>query len=136
MERLEVVGAVIVEAGRVFCTQRGTGPLAGLWEFPGGKVEPGETHQEALTREIREELGCAIDVGQEVARTEHRYPSGDVTLTTFLCTIRTGSPQLSEHTDGRWLLPDELPSLDWAPADLAAVQVLQRLLGAPRTSGE
>ena len=136
MERLEVVGAVIVEAGRVFCTQRGTGPLAGLGEFPGGKVEPGETHQEALAREIREELGCAIDVGQEVARTEHRYPFADVTLTTLLCTIRTGSPQLSEHTDGCWLRPDELASLDWAPADLPAAQLLQRLLGAPRTSGE
>jgi 8-oxo-dGTP diphosphatase len=133
VERLEVVGAVIVEAGRVFCTQRGTGPLAGLWEFPGGKVEPGETAREALAREIREELGCSIDAGQEVARTTYRYPFGDVTLTTFLCTIRTGSPRLSEHTDARWLLPDELTSLDWAPADLPAVEHLQRLLGTRRT---
>lgn len=126
MEKLDVVGAVIVEAGRVFCTQRGTGPLAGLWEFPGGKVEPGEAPEQSLAREIHEELGCTIDVGPQLEKTVQLYAFAEVTLTTFACTVVAGTPELSEHTDGRWLRPEDLDDLDWAPADIPTVRRLRR----------
>lgn len=128
MKRIEVVGAVIVERGRVFCTQRGSGALAGRWEFPGGKLEPGESPREALVREIREELGCTVDVGAEVVTTDHPYDFAEVSLTTFYCTLADGFPELTEHADARWVDPEQLHTLDWAPADVPAVARVQREL--------
>ena len=124
--RLEVVGAIVVADGRILCTQRGTGPLAGHWEFPGGKVEPGETPENALAREIHEELGCTIEAGTKVVTTEHEYDFAVIVLSTYYCHLLAGEPRLTEHTASAWLWPTELVTLRWAPADLPAVHQIQR----------
>lgn len=129
MKSIEVVGAVIVSGGRVLCAQRGgSGPLSGLWEFPGGKIEPGEAPGAALTREIYEELRCHITVGDQVTTTRHDYEFATVTLTTFYCSLTDGHPSLTEHIDMRWLAPDELRTLEWAPADIPAMALVEKRL--------
>jgi 8-oxo-dGTP diphosphatase len=120
--RIHVVGAVITRDGLVMCAQRGhEGNLPGLWEFPGGKIEQGESKKAALVREISEELGCTVEVGDEVTTTTHEYEFGEVTLTTFYCSLVSGTPTLTEHTAITWLRPDELHTIAWAPADIPAV---------------
>lgn len=127
---IDVVGAVILQDGKVLCAQRGAaGALPGLWEFPGGKIEPGEAPRAALQREIVEELRCQVQVDGEVETTTHEYDFGVVTLTTFYCTLIDGTPELSEHQAVAWLLPADLTTLDWAPADVPAVEKIQRDLG-------
>lgn len=122
-KQINVVGAVIVNDGKVLCAQRGpAGSLAGMWEFPGGKIEPGETAQAALEREIAEELECGVSIGDEVTTTRHEYDFGIVTLTTFYCELIDGTPQLTEHAEVRWLPPRMLSTLEWAPADVPAVE--------------
>lgn len=124
-KQISVVGAVVVRGGTVLCAKRGPiGSLAGRWEFPGGKIEPGETAPAALEREIAEELGCAVDVGGEVTKTTYEYDFGVVTLTTFWCELREGSPRLTEHAEVRWCRPGELEGLDWAPADIPAMRMI------------
>lgn len=126
VKRISVVGAVIVRDGLVMAAQRGgDGALAGLWEFPGGKIEPGESPRAALEREIVEELACEIDVGGEITSTVHAYDFAEITLTTFYCTLVAGEPRLSEHTAVRWLPPAELHEVPWAPADLPAVALVK-----------
>lgn len=123
--QINVVGAVIVREGEVLCAKRGPwGSLAGHWEFPGGKIEPGETARAALEREIAEELACSVDVGDELTTTRHDYDFGTVTLTTFWCELIDGTPQLMEHAEVRWCPPEELEGLDWAPADVPAVRMI------------
>ena len=132
-KRINVVGAVIVDStsGHILCAQRGKGSLAGLWEFPGGKIEEGESPQAALEREINEELLCSISVGDFIVTTEHDYDFGTVILTTFLCTLEEGQPRLTEHMEVLWLPPEDMMTLDWAPADVPAVKLLQeRQIGA------
>jgi len=122
---IEVVGAVITHGERVLCAQRGdAGSLPLKWEFPGGKIEPGETPRQALEREIQEELQCSVDVGREITTTVHAYDFATISLTTFLCTLVSGEPRLSEHAAVRWLAPADLPPLDWAPADIPAVEMV------------
>ena len=124
--QIRVVGAVVVKDGCVLCAQRGAdGSLPGLWEFPGGKIEPGETPTDALVREIAEELDCVVDVGKEVTTTTHEYDFGVVTLTTFYCTLVAGTPKVSEHAAVVWLSPSELSTIPWAPADIPAVELIQ-----------
>lgn len=126
-KRINVVGAVVVKNGKVLCAQRGpNGSLPNQWEFPGGKIEPGETAHAALVREITEELECRVEVGDEVATTTYEYEFGVVTLTTFYCELLDGVPQLTEHAEVRWLSPGELGSLDWAPADIPAIEEIQK----------
>ena len=126
---IDVVGAVIVHDGLVLCAQRGPhGSLPGLWEFPGGKVEPDESPRDALEREIAEELGCGVEVGDEVTTTTHAYDFGVVTLTTFWCRLVEGTPDPMEHAGIAWLAPAELGSLAWAPADIPAVALIKAKL--------
>ncbi|MGY3127298.1 8-oxo-dGTP diphosphatase [Agrococcus sp. UYP33] len=124
-KQINVVGAVIVRDGEILCAQRGPGTLAGMWEFPGGKVELGEAPQAALQREIDEELECEVHVGAHVATTTHEYDFGVVTLTTYYCDLLSGEPVLTEHAEVRWLAPADLSSLEWAPADVPAVNQIQ-----------
>lgn len=124
-KRIEVVGAVIVRDGKILCAQRGaTGSLPGMWEFPGGKIESGETARAALIREIEEELECSITVGDEINTAEHEYDFGIISLTTFYCELVHGTPSLTEHQAVVWLSPSEIKNLDWAPADLPAVNAI------------
>lgn len=121
--RFNVVGAVIVNNERVLAAKRGPGgSLPHMWEFPGGKIEDGESPQEALAREIGEELLVDVRVGEEIVSTTHDYEFGVVTLTTYYCELRSGTPRLTEHAALRWLTPDELSSVEWAPADVPAVE--------------
>lgn len=125
-KQIEVVGAAILRSGKVLCAQRGhAGALPGMWEFPGGKVEQGETPRQALEREISEELGCRVLVGDVVTTTTHEYDFGIVTLTTFYAELLEGEPTLTEHASVVWLEPGALASLEWAPADIPAVELIQ-----------
>lgn len=126
-KQINVVGAVIRRNGTILCAQRGlTGSLPGMWEFPGGKIEEGETPPEALEREIVEELNCEVSVGELITTTAHEYDFGIVNLTTFYCELVSGTPVLSEHESVKWLSPSDLHTLRWAPADIPAVELIQR----------
>lgn len=126
MKQINVVGAVIASGDEVLCVQRGPhGALPGMWEFPGGKIEPGETREAALQREVREELRCEITVGDKVTTTSHDYDFGTVILTTFMCELVEGEPELTEHAEMHWRSIDDLHLLDWAPADIPTVALLQ-----------
>ncbi len=124
---VEVVGAVIVRDGLILCAQRAPGgSQAGLWEFPGGKVEGDETHAAALVREITEELGCQIEVGDFITSTRHSGDSMTITLHTYFCSIVSGEPVELEHHKLSWFGPDDLMTLKWAPADIPTVERIQR----------
>lgn len=128
---VHVVGAVIVQDGLILCAQRGPeGSLPGLWEFPGGKIEAGESKEDALQREIREELHCTIEVGEEIVTTDHEYEGGSVTLTTFYCRLLDGTPQLTEHSALTWLPADQLDTLEWSPADIPAIARIRSDFGS------
>lgn len=123
--RTAVVGAVLERDGLILAARRGAGmTLPGAWEFPGGKVEPGEGPAEALRREIAEELGCTVAVGEHVATCEHESGSGIVILDTYRCALVAGEPRATEHDEIRWLAVSDLEGLDWSPADLPTVRRL------------
>lgn len=127
MKQINVVGAVIQNsAGEVLCAKRSPQMAhGGLWEFPGGKMEPSETPEESLQREIREELGCDIAVGQQVVDVTYSYPNQVVRLITYRARLLHGQPTPREHAELRWLPIDQLGTLEWSPADLPTVRQLQ-----------
>lgn len=125
-KKLQVVAAIICKDNRIFATQRGYGEFRGQWEFPGGKVEPGETPEEALIREIKEELDIEISVGKYIHTVEYDYPTFHLSMLCFICKILSGSLVLKEHEEARWLEKDNLYSVDWLPADLEIVSLLER----------
>ena len=127
MKQIEVVAAIIVDSeNRIFATQRGSGDWKDWWEFPGGKIEPGETPEQALKREIWEELETRISVGQLLQTVEWDYPKFHLTMHCFFCRIESGSLTLKEHEAARWLAPDELSSMQWLPADWEVIEKLKR----------
>lgn len=126
MKKIEVVAAVIIKDGKVFATQRGYGEFKGWWEFPGGKIEPGECPQEALAREIREELAADIEVGELVKTVEWDYPAFHLTMHCFISKLITEDVKLMEHESSAWLSEDTLHSVKWLPAD---IEVLDEIIG-------
>lgn len=128
MKTIDVVGAVICNSSnQVLCALRSpTMSLPNHWEFPGGKIIRGETPQQALVREIQEELGCQIDVYRKITETKYKYPDFEVSLSTFEAAIITGIPKPKEHAEIRWIHYHDLPNLLWSPADLPTVNIIQR----------
>ena len=117
MKTIEVVAAIIIKEGHVFATQRGYGEWQGWWEFPGGKMEAGESPQEALRREIREELDAEISVGDFLETVEWDYPNFHLTMHCFVCSLLSESLRLNEHEAAAWLARETLRSVKWLPAD-------------------
>ena len=128
MKRIEVSAAMILQDGKILATQRGYGEFKDGWEFPGGKVEPGETPEEAIVREIREELGATVRPEKLVTTVECDYPRFHLTMHCFLCTVENGELRLLEHEAAKWLEPGNLHSVAWLPADVEAVKKLEALL--------
>ena len=117
MKTIEVVAAIIIRDGKIFATQRGYGEWKGWWEFPGGKIEPGECPQEALVREIREELDAEIEVGELLETVEWDYPDFHLKMHCFICSLVSESVHLNEHEAATWLTRETLRSVKWLPAD-------------------
>ena len=117
MKTIEVVAAVIIKDGKVFATQRGYGEWQGWWEFPGGKIEAGESPEAALVREIREELDAEIEVGELLETVEWDYPKFHLTMHCFICSLLSESMHLNEHEAAAWLTRETIHSVKWLPAD-------------------
>ncbi|MBP3235606.1 MAG: 8-oxo-dGTP diphosphatase MutT [Bacteroidales bacterium] len=128
MKRIEVVAALIRDGDKIFATQRGYGEYKDFWEFPGGKIEPGETPEAALKREIKEELATEIDVNEYVGTVDYDYPDFHITLLLYLCSMVSGNLELLEHESAKWLLASELDTVSWLPADLEIIPKLKSLL--------
>lgn len=127
MKHIEVVAAIIRDDdGRIFATQRGYGDFKDYWEFPGGKIEPGETAEDALKREIWEELETQIVIEKFISTVEHDYPQFHLIMHCYLCHVENGSFTLKVHEAARWLRQDELECVEWLPADM---QIVERLKG-------
>ena len=127
MKQIEVVAAIIQREGAYFATQRGYGEFEGMWEFPGGKIEPGKSSENALKREIQEELGVDIVIEDLICTTEYDYPSFHLTMHCYLCRVEAGEIELREHKSARWLRPEELGSVVWLPADKDVISRLNNL---------
>lgn len=129
MKTIRVAAAIILQEGSVFATQRGYGKWKDWWEFPGGKIEENETPQEALVREIREELDTEIAVGDLFDTVEYDYPDFHLSMKCYICTVVSGNLVLKEHEAARWLNRENLDSVDWLPADLDLIRKLKEYLG-------
>lgn len=123
---MNVVAAIIEDGDRILATQRGYGEFQDGWEVPGGKIEPGETPQQALKREIKEELNAEITVGDLLTVVEHDYPAFHLSMQCFLCTIASGELVLKEHKAAKWLTQDQLNTVDWLPADVKVVKAYKK----------
>ena len=125
MKKIEVAAAVIRNNDKIFCAQRkDEGPLAKKWEFPGGKLEIGETPDEALKRELLEELNLDVVIGDYIVSVDHQYPTFFITLHAYFCDVDNKDIILNEHLDSKWLNYDELDALDWAEADIPIVDAI------------
>ena len=140
MKTVKVVAAIIIHTNRIFATQRGYGEFKDGWEFPGGKIEPGETPQEALVREIKEELDTEIEVVDYLETVEYDYPNFHLSMDCFFCTIKSGELVLKEHEAARWLTAGTLDSVDWLPADQGLIKAIkdyiERIWGGLQCSAE
>lgn len=125
MKHIEVVAAILKEGDTIFATKRGYGEFINMWEFPGGKVELGETKEEALHREIKEELELNISIDQFLTTIEYDYPNFHLTMHCFICSVIGGTLKLVEHNDATWLTLNRLDSLEWLPADIMVVEQLK-----------
>lgn len=125
MKEIKVVAAIIQKENKILATKRGYGEFINMWEFPGGKIEPGETKEEALIREIKEELNIEINVDKFAVDIEYQYPNFYLFMSCFMCSIKEGSIELLEHNDGKWITKEELNTLNWLPADIDAVNYLK-----------
>ena len=137
MKTVKVVAAIIKAVNEngetiIFATQRGYGDFKGGWEFPGGKIESGETPQEALKREIIEELDTEVSVGELMDTVEYDYPQFHLSMDCFLCQIVRGNLALKEHEAARWLTKDELNNVEWLPADITLIEKIRNLLSMTR----
>ena len=128
MKTVRVVAAIIIENGKVFATQRGYGEFKDGWEFPGGKIEPGETPEEAIVREIKEELDTEVEVIELLDTVEYDYPNFHLSMGCFICKIKSGDLVLKEHEAAKWLTKDTLGSLEWLPADMGLVGEIEKYL--------
>ena len=128
MKTIQVVAAVIFHEGRIYATQRGYGAWRDYWEFPGGKIEPGETPEAALAREIREELDIGITVLDPLCGVEYDYPEFHLSMQCFLCRVIRGSLVLKEHEDAAWLDRERLDDVRWLPADETVISRLREIL--------
>lgn len=131
MKTVEVVAAVIKKEDAIFATQRGYGDFAGGWEFPGGKVEPGETPEQAIVREIQEELETTVAVDGFLTTVDYDYPTFHLTMHCYVCHVSEGRLHLLEHSAAKWLALDAIDSVEWLPADVAVVEAIraQKIIG-------
>ena len=129
MKTIQVVAAIIIKDNQVYATQRGYGEFKGWWEFPGGKTETGESLEDALKREIREELGAEIEVGELLDIVEWDYPNFHLTMHCFVCSLLSDTLQLNEHEADVWLNTESLHSVKWLPADEGLIPRIHELLG-------
>ena len=127
MKTIRVVAAVIKVEDKIFATQRGYGEFKDGWEFPGGKVEQDETSQEALIREMREELETEIEVGELFETVEYDYPQFHLSMDCFICKIKSGDLVLKEHRASKWLTTDTLDTVEWLPADLGVIEKIKQI---------
>ena len=125
MKEIKVVAAIIQKENKILATKRGYGEFINMWEFPGGKIESGETKEQALVREIKEELNIEISVDKFAIDIEYHYPNFYLFMSCFMCSIKEGSIELLEHNDGKWITKEELNTLNWLPADIDAVNYLK-----------
>lgn len=125
MKEIKVVAAIIQKENKILATKRGYGEFINMWEFPGGKIESGETKEQALVREIKEELNIEISVDKFAINIEYQYPNFYLFMSCFMCSIKEGSIELLEHNDGKWITKEELNTLNWLPADIDAVNYLK-----------
>ncbi len=128
MKTIEVVAAIIIKDGKVFATQRGYGEWQGWWEFPGGKIEAGESPEAALVREIREELDADIEVGELLETVEWDYPKFHLTMHCFICSLLSESMHLNEHESAAWLTRETIHSVKWLPADEGLVGKIGKVI--------
>ena len=129
MKTIKVVAAIIIENGNVFATQRGYGEFKDGWEFPGGKVEANETPEDALVREIKEELDTEIEVLELLDTVEYDYPKFHLSMECFICKMKSGDLILKEHEAAKWLTKETLNSVDWLPADEGVIGKIEEYLG-------
>lgn len=128
MKTVRVVAAIIIDDGKVFATQRGYGEFKDGWEFPGGKIDDGETPEEALIREIKEELDTEIVVNELLDTVEYDYPKFHLSMDCFICKIKFGELVLKEHEASKWLTKETLDSVEWLPADQGLVEKIENYL--------
>lgn len=128
MKKIEVAAAAIIDHNHVLITKRKGGDFDGLWEFPGGKIEPKESQKEAVVREIKEELRFDVIPKSHLTTIQHAYPNFHLTMHVYICEVKSGKPTLTEHADYQWVSSIELDTIDWLPADISIIPILKYYL--------